>query len=606
MPHSQLFTTKSFFLRALMISTCLTPAVQAEVADAYRIDRLGFTGPGFISTNGDELSGPVALNPSGLVIGFSARYSGSDRAGTAGWIDDGSGPVEVGLAGDDYLNAFGLSTTNPVLINAAGQAVGTTSPTQGGAAAWIDDGSGATRLGLIGSDYQRFDGYQNSEPAFLNDQGLAAGHSTRYDPSVVTFRNKGQSAWLDDGSGPTRIGLIGDGYLNTDNDYTYSEVRALNQQGLAAGISERFNGSEQIGQAAWLDDGSGPIRIGFTGNGFQDNTGVAFSTVQGLSGQGVALGWSEPYSATQPNGRALWLDDGSGPVGLGFTDAVHTSSTGRRYSEAVGMNPAGQVTGFSERYEGDTLNGRTAWVDDGSGPRQLGLTGDEYRRASDGFENSLAGLINGSGTVVGQSARFDGSDILATDAWIDDGGGPVRIGLVSENDTNGEPLYIVSNEPIFLNEQGQVAGEAAYAEWPSGSTRGPVGWFYDPQTQTTTELLFSIGEAGSRWTQVRGMLEDGTVFGTYLGDDEIRVFAWDQVGGFVDLGDRASDLSEEQWRRFADTLLFNDDGLLVGGGDVVGQTSGESVYLIRPIPEPSTAGLALVATLMVIGRRRRH
>lgn len=610
----RMFNDRKRQAAAALLVAGLCPTALAGVADQYRIDRLGFTGPGFIRESGSVLSTVTAINQHGQVIGVSARYDGSDRAGTAGWIDDGNGPIELGLFGAGYINSYGQTHTNPIQINAARLVIGTTGRyvdgNAEGRAAWIDDGSGATRLGFVGRGYVReYDDEQVSEPQFLNEQGLVAGYSVRFNPDTQWFTQMlGQAAWLDNGTGPTRIGYFGPGYQKTDNDYAYSAVQALNGQGLAAGYSERFDGSTPTGQVAWLDNGTGPNRIGLTGGAYQDSNGVEVSSVQALGEQGLAMGWSDRYNASQPNGRAAWRDSGAGPVRLGFTGSAYTSSdTGRQHSEAVAMNAHGAAIGVSERYDGANVNGQVAWIDDGSGPRRLGFTGGAYQRAIDGFEDSAPMLINGQGTVAGRSTIYNGLVGNVGVAWIDDGSGPIRVGLFEDeyiNPQNGSAVSL----PRFLNDKGQAAGISnRYSD--SGSTIGPVGWFYDPDTQQTSELLFSVGDNDQGWTQVRGLMEDGTVFGTYaLYDDtsngDIRIFAWHMDDGFADLGVRSSDLSDEEWIRFADSLSGIETGFFAGNGDVASQSSGESAYLIRQVPEPATGTLILFAGMMLARRRR--
>ena len=73
---------------------------------------------------------------------------------------------------------------------------------------------------------------------------------------------------------------------------------------------------------------------------------------------------------------------------------------------------------------------------------------------------------------LNDQTTFNGGSYTGTTAWIDDGTGPMQLGLnVSGTST-----------VTAINEAGQVIG---YTGFQSNAR----GWFYDPATGTTTEIF---------------------------------------------------------------------------------------------------------------------
>ena len=529
-----------YFLRTatlVMSAACVMP-VFADHAD--EIYRLGFTGTGYQRTSdGYERSFVQFLNPAGQAVGYSSRYNGTADNGQSVWLDDGSGP---------------------------------------------------TRLGLTGTGYQRTsDGYEYSVAQSFNAAGQVAGYSYRYDGTA----GRGRAPWLDDGSGPTHIGLRGTGYQNADTGYEYSVAYALNEAGQALGYSSRYNGTDYIGRAAWRDDGSGPTRLGFSGTGYQrPHNGWEESFAEFINEAGQAVGWSSRFNGTDPIGRAVWLDDGSGPTRLGFTGTGYRdTSDGFENSYARALNAAGQVVGDSERYSGAVRTGTAVWLDDGSGPIRLGFTGTGYRNTSTGVEESHVEFLNAAGQAVGFSERYSGATFTGRAAWLDDGTGPIRLGLTGTGYQRTSDGYEVSISQFF-NEAGQAAG---YSNRYSGTAEaGQASWFYDADTDTHSELVFSIRDDGYAYTAVGAMLEDGTVFGVYERYDGMTslgksVFAWDMTDGVRDLVELAVSPEGDDWAQFNTVIAASAYGHIIGNGAVAGQ-NGQSAYLIAPVPEPPLPG----------------
>src|SRR5690606_1683112 len=75
---------------------------------------------------------------------------------------------------------------------------------------------------------------------------------------------------------------------------------------------------------------------------------------------------------------------------------------------------------------------------------------------------------------------------------------------------------------------------------PQGSL-GRSAWFFDPATDLTTELVFSVADDGRAGTAPTILTESGWVLGLYdlyAGDSLLAVstFLWSIDNGFTDLG----------------------------------------------------------------------
>ena len=95
-------------------------------------------------------------------------------------------------------------------------------------------------------------------------------------------------------------------------------------------------------------------------------------------------------------------------LNIGLTGSEHTRNDGYQFVIANQLNEAGQVRGYSQRYNGGAVNlGLSAWLYDGTTTLNIGLTGSEYTR-SDGFQYSVYQQLNEAGQVSGASARYNG------------------------------------------------------------------------------------------------------------------------------------------------------------------------------------------------------
>jgi hypothetical protein len=517
--------------------------------------QLGYTGAGYERSDGYRYSQLSGLNDSGQVAGLSWRFSGTANLGSDAWLYSGGNTVQLGYTGGvyEYYNGYRVSQVNA--LNNQGQVAGRSQRFGSGTFSlgfdvWLYSGGSTAQVGLIGTGYERNDGYRSSSVQALNEQGQVMGYSERY--SGTTYR--GQDAWLYSGGSTAQIGLTGAGYERSDG-YRNSYAPTLSQQGQVIGSSERYSGTTALGADAWLYSGGSTVQIGFTGAGYERSDGYRRNVASYLNEQGQVAGYSQRYSGTTALGEDAWLYSGGSTVQLGFTGAGYERSNGLRSSIPLALNELGQVAGYSERYSGTTALGRDMWLYDGSSTVQIGLTGAVYERAN-GFRRSTFSAMNDQGQVAGYSERYNGG----------------------------------------VNQRGQDA------------------WLYDAELDQTFNLTMSVDLDGYAHSEVNYLGDDGVALGTYLLFDQdtgdslgSRAFYFTVDEGLYDLGLLVDDLTDDGWLSLAAAISANGIGNIIGYGDLSGVRG--SAYLLTPVSAevPIPAAVWLFASgLGLLGWMKRR
>jgi len=588
----------------------VTPAFADQISSV--IQRVGLIGDEFRPAGVWSTLRGVSdyVNENGQVIGLSEKFNTLGQyVGHESWIDDGSGAIRLGLYGDGYQHNNGTEYSFIMQMNKQGQVVGFSSRYLGhnslGQAAWIDDGNGARRLGFFGEGFQRDDGYENSTPWRIDDYGQVLGQSIRY----IGSTEMGNVAWVDDGNGARRVGYYGDGYQRNDG-YHHSWTTTVNALGQVVGSSYRYGDDLHLGQAAWIADDQGTRRLGFFGDEYQRSDGFESSSVTSINNQGRTTGNSIRFNGTDQVGRTAWIDHGSGPIRQGLTGGIYQSSDGLKHTSILtAINQRGQIAGANEIFSGSKMIGNAAWFDDGSGARRVGLYGDGYRRASDGYEFSRATSLNNQGQLLGFSRRYQEDEYLGRAYWIDNGNGPIRVGLrggVYTSSNGHEDTYA-----LYQNDSGQVAGNSV--RYSGDSQLGNSSWYYDPVTDSYSELVFSIRDDGYTYTSISRFFEDGTVIGTYKrfdGSTELgySIFAWNIDYGMIELSESALSTDGLVW---SESLSLagaekNEETIYVTGlGKVEGETRNSIFLLTATIPEPASIALLALGAPLLMRRSRR-
>jgi hypothetical protein len=421
--------------------------------DGTNTINVGLSGPEHTRSDGYKNSVADGLNDAGQIIGLSDRFTGGGTGmGVSAWFYDGATTIDIGLTGAEHTRNDGYKLSGDRELNEAGQAIGYSRRYNGGSAdlgqtAWFYDGVTTIDISFTDSEHTRSDGYRYSQGNYLNEAGQVAGFSARYNGGS----DSDQTAWLYDGANTVKIGLTG---------YGINEALRMNEAGQVAGYASRFNGTG-LGTSAWLYDGATSVEIGLTGDEHTSSSGAKYSLVDELNEAGMASGISHRYSGNTDLGQTAWLYDGATTIAVGLIDHEHTRNDGYRNSNSLSiifdgeLNDAGQVIGTSQRYNGGSADlGLTAWLYDGAVTTAIGLAGSEHTR-NDGYKSSLATRLNEAGQVTGFSRRYNGgSTEVGQDAWFYDPVSEQTIALQFSTRTDG---YAFS-QVVYLGEDGLALG----------------------------------------------------------------------------------------------------------------------------------------------------
>jgi hypothetical protein len=578
--------------------------------------RLGFTGPEYTWSNGFQNGGATGFNAAGQVSGYSWRYNG----GVSAWFYNGATTVEIGLTGSEYTRNDGYKVVQADGLNEFGQVVGRSNRYSGsadlGQSAWLYDGATTIDIGLTGAEYTRNDGFKSSIAYGLNDSGQVSGYSSRYSGSVFL----GSSVWFYNGATTRDIGLTGPEHTRSDG-YKSSSLSfgGQDESGKVVGTSRRFNGgSVDRGVSAWLYNGATTSNVGLTGTEFTRNDGYQRSFLSARNAVGQVLGYSDRYNGGSAQlGQSVWLYNGEATIELGLVGPGYTRSDGYRYSNADvnilnnGLNEAGQVLGYSVRYNGATAIGSTPWFYNGTTTIELGLSGPEFT-GSDGSSYSGPQSWNKAGQVLGFSTRYNGgSDPLGGSCWLFDGATTIELGLAGPEYTRSDGYRLSSART--LNEASQVIGSSP--RYSGDADLGQDAWFYDPILQQTSPLRLSTRSDGYARSEAYFLGEDGLVLGAYTLFDELgndlgsRNFYFTPSDGLHDLGSLVEGgLAVNGWTSLTNGAYeANSRGQILGTGKLSPDGKFAS-YLLTPIsvPEPSTFILAAAALGLCLALYRRE
>lgn len=331
----------------------------------------------------------------------------------------------------------------------------------------------------------------------------------------------------------------------------------LNDLGQVAGDSrEDRTGNIAHSRAVIWDHGSTPQQLwtedlfsGIYSGGSAmsiNNRGQVAGRAQFTADQGFPL----PTPGI-PLGRAFFWDAATGLQLLG--------TLGGGFSQATGINDAGQVAGSAE----DPFGIPRAFLwDETHGLQDLGTLGGLY---------SFANAINESGQVVGYAGTADEKQ----QAFLWD---PVT-GMHDLGAGN-----FSGSRAFGLNSVGQVVG----------SLLGPGSRAFVWDSQRGIVLLdSSLGHASSAYA-----INDGGIVVGETSGDHIRACLWDSAGRAFALEDLIS--PNLGWDRLDVAFDINNSGQIVGYGLFDGDLRG---FLMTPVPEPSTIVLAFLTCFLIVAPR---
>lgn len=568
--------------------------------DGTTTTNIGPTGTEHTRIDDYKDSSLVAMNEAGHVIGYAERFNGTNSdMGLSVWRYDGTNTVVVGLTGPEHTRLDGLQSSTALGLTEAGHVYGLAVRYEGtnnirGQSVWYYDGTTTIDIGLGGPEHTKPNGYKVSGLHRVNEAGQVVGNSNRYNFNGDEI---GFSAWLYDGQATVRLGLTGagyvrnDGYMNTSVSLS-SGAGPLNEAGQVVGRSFRFSGASPRGVAAWLYDGANTIEIGLTGLEHTATDGTRSNGVRYFNQAGQVVGAATRYNGSVAVGESVWLYNGTTNINVGLAGPEHTRNDGSKFSSARHLNEAGHVVGLSSRYNGGSANlGDSVWLYNGTTTVDIGLTGAEYTR-NDGYKDSHPVELNNAGQVAGYSDRFNGGSAdMGKSAWLHDGATTLNIGLTGDDHT--DYLGYRYSEVTDLNQSGQVAGFSnIYNDEDHNSHLGQDAWLYDSELNQTFQLRLSTAEDGEAYSYITYLGEDGLVLGTYVSyEDEVqRAFYFTVEDGMHDLGSLvAGGLTAGVWDILASAIRTNGLGQIVGYGSLATELeSGFSLpYLLTPIaPSP--------------------
>lgn len=576
--------------------------------------QIGLNGGSYTGAAGFQWSDVSSMNSAGQVVGHSRRITGTNTSnGQDAWVWNGTTTVQIGLTGGGYSDSSGFQFSQALLQNDAGQVAGVSNRIAGGQAydgqdAWVWNGTTTTQIGLTGGVHTGSAGYQAS---YVNSQN-AAGHVTGVSERVSGIDEpNGQDAWVWNGTTTTQIGLTGAVYTGSAG-YQYSDANLQNAAGQVVGLSGRVSGVDQSnGSDAWVWNGTTTTQIGLAGGvytgsaGYQSSYGILQNEAGQVVGNSVRISGVNKF-----NGRDAWIWNGTNTIQIGLTGGDYTGSAGYQSSEAILQNAAGQVVGSSARVSGiDKSNGYDSWIWNGATTVQVGLTGGAYT-GSAGYQASEAKLQNAAGQVVGTSLRISGVEkIDGRDAWVWNGTTTARIGLTGGVYTGASGFQV--SDVHLQNAAGQVAGTSIRITGVDGYT-GEDTWYFDPTTHFTTAVIGSVRVTDNYALSRPTILTDGGfLLGNYLffsggfGLGEQRAFIYRPDLGFTDLGSLvAGGLTASGWLTLRNPLFSDALNSIVGYGMVEGQNSGQSVFVMT-IPAPGSM-LIVLSSLLCCSRRGRE
>lgn len=579
---------------------------------------------GFKFSNTDDAFRDRPFNQAGQLFGYSQRFdSGSADLGQSAWVFNGTTTVSVGLTGAEHTGNDGARVSRVNLLNQTGQAAGYSVRYNGGSTTlglsfWHYDGTTTTEIGLTGPDHTRSDGRRSGQVVSMNEAGQVAGHSERYVGAIDGVFFPGKSAWLFDGATTIEIGLTDEEHTsNNSNSFgkRYSDISShLNEAGHIIGNSRRF-GEINLGTTGWFYNGEKTVRVGPTGSEFIRSDGYRSSSVSRLNDAGQIIGSSARFHGSTSLGNSAWRYDGGNIVQLGLTGPEHTRNDGYQASHFQlgadtflnNLNATGQVTGYSERYNGASqLLGYSTWFYDGATTIQIGLTGPEHT-SSAGSKTSFARETNEAGQVLGFSVRFIDNLIHGRSAWLYEGATTIDIGLVGAEHTRSDGFKY--SDASYFNETGQVGGVSR--RYNGGETQlGQDAWLYDPALNQTFSLQLSARSDGYAFSQVHYLGEDGMVLGSYALYDAMdnfvgnRPFYFTVADGLHDLGSLVNGgLLTNGWDYLSDAVHDgNGQGQILAYAVRTPQPNDRVPVLLtpQPVPEPSTLILLALGLLAMI------
>jgi hypothetical protein len=424
------------------------------------------------------------FNDAGQVTGTNFQFlPPGPNPGHTAWVFDGDETHLIGLTDSYHTSTNGATDNRPYFINASGDVTGTGNPLGGfgGRTTWLYRDGQTIAIGPTGGVFSRDaeNPYgHNSLPVGISDAGEVAGRGFRYGENS----DLGESAWVWDGSATRQIGYYEGQYVAADGT-VQNVMKAMSPNGVAAGQARRFDGAgtgtNPSSETVWRWENGVTQKIGYLNNAHTTTTGYQKSRYSAIGSTGVIGGSSNSYAPDDTYvGHNAWLWDG-GLVPVGLYADEHIGTGNFRISEVTHVNGAGQAAGYSFRYEWNNVRGESAWVYNGTDSVRVGLTDALHTRPADGWRSARPTHLNESGQAAGRSDPYDvaGNDLGAS-SWFFDGTTTVQIGLIGGQYTADVGVGYRASHVRRLLDNGVAIGDSRHY-WPGSTDFDLHSWAYD-------------------------------------------------------------------------------------------------------------------------------
>jgi len=358
----------------------------------------------------------------GTAVAQSMSYLNNVNMGTRAvrWDYTGAAGVELGNLG---LSAGNTTSASAFAVNNAGTAVGISNKYVNGvsmgtrAVRWYASGTAATELACLSLTSA---GVSGAEAWAVNSGGTAVGSAAQYDGD--TPMGTRPVRWSASGAVTElgNLGLIGNVPLGI--------ALAINDVGTAVGWVQKPGAAGiTVGKRAVRWDYSvstfAATELGNLGTDNNRPTGSTTTLAFAVNAGGTAVGWAAKYvNRTYMGDRPVRWDYSLSTVTATELGTLGWSSTNSASGIAYAINDAGTAAGYSQKYEGGILKGTRAvrwdWNALNNAATELGNLGLD----GSGSTNAIAYAVNGAGTAVGYSQKFDGGSYVGDRAviWLPD------------------------------------------------------------------------------------------------------------------------------------------------------------------------------------------
>ncbi|MFO0857628.1 MAG: hypothetical protein U0640_09770 [Phycisphaerales bacterium] len=443
---------------------------------------LALSGPQYTDSDGFRLSFSNATNASGFAAGATTR-AGSGGLGADAWVFNGQSIAPIGLSladvGQTPETAYDLGNFS-YKISASGDVLGGAFVQRGDGAhfyvGWTSNGGTTTLLVPPGSEY--IDPNRNApygSPVDINADGIVVGTATKFVPGYPTKSFKYVNGQY------TMLGLTGPAYEDLTNGIEAStQVQGISDNNVIVGTTRAIAPGAT---GAWVDAGSGPVEVGLVGPDFQTPDGYLQSLIIDVSDNGIAFGISTKFRGVDNNigipYNGAFAVLGGTTIRIGLTDSEHIAPDGKEYNFAYKQGKDGTVLGQATRFNAASESvGVSTWVFDPArtnlGTVRVGLQGGIYQ-SSTGASNSYAADAR-DGIVTGLSYFYLPEN---EDIWYDGFVTDITTGETSTLRFSQSSDGRARTQPVLVTQRGGVFGY--YTRFINDQIEGDRPFYWSPR-----------------------------------------------------------------------------------------------------------------------------